>query len=62
MTSTGIKIVNPSEKSLSNPNKIRVSAGQSINADDIERGLRIAIVKQFIKADDPVVNKVRNFV
>ena len=62
MTSTGIKIVNPIKKSLSDPNKIRVSAGQSIDADDIERGLRIAIVKQFIEADDPVVNKVRNFV
>ena len=62
MTSTGIKIVNPIKKSFSDPNKIRVSAGQSINADDIERGLRIAIVKQFIEADDPVVNKVRNFV
>ena len=62
MTSTGIKIINPSEKSLSDPSKIKVSAGQSINADDIERGLRIAIVKQFIEADDPVVNKVRNFV
>ena len=62
MISTGIKIVNPIENSFSDPNKIRVSAGQSINADDIERGLRIAIVKQFVKADDPVVNKVRNFV
>lgn len=62
MTSTGIKIVNPIEKSLSELNKIKVSAGQSIDADDIERGLRIAIVKQFIEADDPVVNKVRNFV
>ncbi|MBE9045593.1 hypothetical protein IQ255_14470 [Pleurocapsales cyanobacterium LEGE 10410] len=62
MTSTGIKIVNPIEKSFSDPSKIRVSAGQSINADDIERGLRIAIVKQFIEADDPVVNKVRNFI
>ncbi|MFM2313587.1 MAG: hypothetical protein RLZZ04_2863 [Cyanobacteriota bacterium] len=62
MTSTGIKIVNPIEKSLSDPNKIRVSAGQSIDADAVERGLRIAIVKQFVKADDPVVNKVRNFV
>ncbi len=62
MTSTGIKIVNPIKNSFSDPNKIRVSAGQSINADDIERGLRIAIVKQFVKADDPVVNKVRNFV
>lgn len=62
MTSTGIKIINPIEKSLSNPNKIRVSAGQSINADAIEPGLRIAIVKQFVKVDNPVVNKVRNFV
>ena len=62
MTSTGIKIVNSIEKSFSDLNKIRVSAGQSIDADDIERGLRIAIVKQFIEADDPVVNKVRNFV
>lgn len=62
MTSTGIKIVNPIEKSFSDPNKIRVSAGQSINADDIERGLRIAIVKQFIEANDPLVNKVRIFV
>ena len=62
MTSTGIKIVNPIKKSLSDPNKIRVSAGQSINADAVERGLRIAIVKQFVKVDDPLVNKVRNFV
>ena len=62
MTSTGIKIINPIDKSLSNPRKIRVSAGQTINASDIERGLRIAIVKQFVKADDPVVNKVRNFI
>ncbi|MGB5632041.1 MAG: hypothetical protein WBM86_04565 [Waterburya sp.] len=62
MTSTGIKIVNPIENSFSDPNKIRVSAGQSIDADAVERGLRIAIVKQFVKADDPVVNKVRNFV
>ena len=62
MTSTGIKIVNPIAKSPLNPNKIRVSAGQSIDADAVERGLRIAIVKQFVKAEDPVVNKVRNFV
>ena len=62
MTSTGIKIVNPIEKSLSDSNKIRVSAGQSIDADAVERGLRMAIIQQFVKADDPVVNKVRNFV
>ena len=62
MTSTGIKIIPSTKKSLNDSNKIRVSAGQTINADDIERGLRIAIVKQLIKADDPVVNKVRNFV
>ena len=62
MTSTGIKIVNPIKKSLSDPHKIKVSAGQSINADAVERGLRIAIVKQFVKSDDPVVNNVRNFV
>ena len=62
MSSTGIKIVSPIKKSLSDPNKIRVSAGQSIDADAVERGLRIAIVKQFVKADDPVVNKVRNFI
>ena len=62
MTSTGIKIIPSTQKSLNDSNKIRVSAGQTINADDIERGLRIAIVKQFIEADDPVVNKVRNFV
>ena len=62
MTSTGIKIIPSNKKSLNDSNKIRVSAGQTINADDIERGLRIAIVKQFIKADDPSVNKVRNFV
>ena len=62
MTSTGIKIIPSTQKSLNDSNKIRVSAGQTINASDIERGLRIAIVKQFIEADDPVVNKVRNFV
>ncbi len=62
MSSTGIKIVAPIKKSLSDPHKIRVSAGQTINADAVERGLRIAIVKQFVKVDDPVVNKVRNFV
>ena len=62
MTSTGIKIIPSTKKSPNDSNKIRVSAGQTINADDIERGLRIAIVKQYIKADDPTVNKVRNFV
>ena len=62
MTSTGIKIIPSTKKSPNDSNQIRVSAGQIINASDIERGLRIAIVKQFIKADDPVVNKVRNFV
>ena len=62
MTSTGIKIIPSTQKSLNDSNKIRVSAGQSIDADAVERGLRIAIVKQFIEADDPVVNKVRNFV
>ena len=62
MTSTGIKIISSTQKSLNDSNKIRVSAGQSIDADAVERGLRIAIVKQFVKADDPVVNKVRNFV
>ena len=62
MTSKGIKIIPSTQKSLNDFNKIRVSAGQTINADDIERGLRIALVKQFIEADVPVVNKVRNFV
>lgn len=62
MTSTGIKIIPSTKKSPNDFNKIRVSAGQTINADDIERGLRIAILKQYIKADDPTVNKVRNFV
>lgn len=62
MTSTGIKIIPSTQKSPNDSNKIRVSAGQTINASDIERGLRIAIAKQFIEADDPVVNQVRNFV
>ncbi len=42
--------------------KIKVSARQQINADAVERGLRIAIAKQFINSNDPVVNNVRNFV
>lgn len=62
MTSAGIKIVNSTKKDSLDSNKIRVSAGQTIDADAIERGLRIAIVKQFIKTEDSVVNKVRNFV
>jgi hypothetical protein len=62
MTSMGIKIVEPIKRSPSDLDQIKVSAGQTINADTIEQGLSIAIAKQFIKLDDPVVNKVRNFV
>lgn len=42
--------------------KIMVSARQQINADAVEHGLKIAIAKQFINSNDPVVNNVRNFV
>lgn len=62
MTSTGIKIVSPVKKSPLDSNRINVSAGQTINADAVEYGLRIAIVRQFVKSNDPVINKVRNFV
>ena len=62
MTSTGIKIVPPAQPTPFDSDKIRVSAGQTINADAVEQGLKIAIAKQFVKSDDPVVNKVRNFV
>jgi hypothetical protein len=62
MASTGIKIVPPAQPTPFDSHKIRVSAGQTINADAIEQGLKIAIAKQFVTSDDPVVNKVRNFV
>lgn len=62
MTSTGIKIVNPTPSPSGSPNKIKVSNGQTIGADDIERGLRMAIDKRYVRSDDAVVNKVRNFV
>jgi hypothetical protein len=62
MASTGIKIVPPAQPTPFDSHKISVSAGQTINADAVEQGLSIAIAKQFVKADDPVVNKVRNFV
>lgn len=61
MASTGIKIVPPAQPTPLDSHEIRVSAGQSVNADAVEQGLRIAIAKQFVKSDDPVVNKVRNF-
>jgi hypothetical protein len=62
MASTGIKIVPPAQPTPFDSDKIRVSAGQTINADAVERGLKIAIAKQFVKSDDPLVNNVRNFV
>jgi hypothetical protein len=62
MVSTGIKIVPPAQPTPFVSDKIRVSAGQTINADAVEGGLRMAIAKQFVKSDDPVVNKVHNFV
>ena len=62
MTSTGIKIVSPPHTSPIDSNKIRVSAGQTINADNIERGLNIALAKQFINRNDPNISSVRNFV
>jgi hypothetical protein len=34
----------------------------AIDADAVEQGLKMAIAKQFVESDDPVVNKVRNFV
>jgi hypothetical protein len=62
ITSMGVKIVEPIKRSPSNLDQFKVSAGQSINADAVEQGLSIAVAKQFVKLDDPVVNKVRNFV
>ena len=63
MTSTGIKIVPPlAQKSPFDNQKIRVSASQQVDADAVERGLKIAIAKQFVKSNDPVVNNVRNFI
>jgi hypothetical protein len=62
MASAGIKFVPSTQQSPVNSQKIKVSAGQQINADAVENGLRIAIAKQFINSNDPVVNNVRNFV
>jgi hypothetical protein len=62
MASTGIKIVPPAQPTPFDSPKIRVSADQTINADAVERGLKIAIAKQFVTSDDPLVNNVRNFV
>jgi hypothetical protein len=62
MASAGIKFVPSTQQSPVNSQKIKVSAGQQINADVFEHGLRIAIAKQFINSNDPVVNNVRNFV
>lgn len=62
MASAGIKFVPSNQQSPVDSQKIKVSAGQQINADVVEHGLRIAIAKQFINSNDPVVNNVRNFV
>lgn len=62
MASAGIKFVPSTQQSPVDSQKIKVSAGQQINADVVEHGLRIAIAKQFINSNDPVVNNVRNFV
>jgi len=62
MASAGIKFVPSTQQSPVDSQKIKVSAGQQINADVVENGLRIAIAKQFINSNDPVVNNVRNFV
>lgn len=62
MASAGIKFVPSNQQSPVDSQKIMVSAEQQINADAVEHGLRIAIAKQFINSNDPVVNNVRNFV
>ncbi|MEY2832671.1 MAG: hypothetical protein RLZZ574_1929 [Cyanobacteriota bacterium] len=62
MASAGIKFVSSTLQSPVDSQKIKVSARQQINADAVENGLRIAIAKQFINSNDPVVNNVRNFV
>jgi hypothetical protein len=62
MASAGIKFVPSNQQSPVDSQKIMVSARQQINADAVEHGLRIAIAKQFINSNDPVVNNVRNFV
>lgn len=62
MASAGVKFVPSTLQSPVDSEKIKVSAGQKINADAVENGLRIAIAKQFINSNDPVVNNVRNFI
>ena len=63
MTSAGIAIVPPAKpQSLLGGDRIKVSAGQTINADAVEGGLRIAIAKQFIKRNAPEINRIRNFI
>ncbi|MGL4883797.1 MAG: hypothetical protein ACRC8K_22470 [Waterburya sp.] len=62
MASAGIKFVPSTQQSPVDSQKIMVSARQQINADAVEHGLKIAIAKQFINSNDPVVNNVRNFV
>lgn len=62
MASAGIKFVPSNQQSPVDSQKIMVSARQQINADAVEHGLKMAIAKQFINSNDPVVNNVRNFV
>lgn len=63
MTNAGITIVPPAKpQSLLGGDRISVSAGQTINADAVEGGLRIAIAKQFVKRNDPEINQIRNFI
>ncbi|MEL6439159.1 MAG: hypothetical protein AAFQ80_07915 [Cyanobacteria bacterium J06621_8] len=60
MTSAGIKIV-PTVQQL-NPQLIRVSFNQTVDADGVEEGLKLAIKEKYVLGNDPVVNQVRNFV
>jgi hypothetical protein len=65
MKSSGIKIVKDAIPVVLTPkltDKIRVSSGQSVGVDAVERGLELAISKKYTTTDDPVVPAVRDFV
>lgn len=56
----GIKIMPNSDNNTVNK-IINIGQGRTATLDDIERGLRYAILRGYTTQDDPIVLKIRNF-
>ena len=53
-------IYDPTQPLTPSPNRVALTH-EAIDLDRVEAGIKVAIDRKFAKADDPLFDKVRNF-